>query len=100
MLKVSLAIFFLRVVNKKWQRWVIYASVGIYCTFGTAWLFIALFQCGNPANYLAAQLSAHPSCLDYKTVLGPLNYLHSALVCQIYPDTFKAHANESVERSH
>ncbi|GAB7340459.1 hypothetical protein MBLNU457_6886t1 [Dothideomycetes sp. NU457] len=79
MLKVSLAIFFLRVVNKKWQRWVIYTSVGIYCTFGTAWLFIALFQCGNPANYLAAQLSPHPACLDYKTVLGPLNYLHSAL---------------------
>ncbi|KAH0363448.1 hypothetical protein KCU65_g7397, partial [Aureobasidium melanogenum] len=75
--KLSLAIFFLRVINERWQRQVIIASVTLYTLFGTAWLFIAIFQCGNPADY--GKNEAAGKCLPFRTVLRPLNYTHGVL---------------------
>jgi hypothetical protein len=75
--KLSLAIFFLRVVNQRWQRQVIIGSVTLYTLFGTAWLFVAIFQCGSPADY--GKNEALGKCLPFRTVLRPLNYTHGVL---------------------
>ncbi|THZ87259.1 hypothetical protein D6C84_01855 [Aureobasidium pullulans] len=75
--KLSLAVFFLRVVNQRWQRQVIIGSVTLYTLFGTAWLFVAIFQCGSPANYGANEAAG--KCLPFQTVLRPLNYTHGVL---------------------
>jgi hypothetical protein len=72
--KLSLAVFFLRIVNQRWQRQVIIGSVTIYTLFGTAWLCVALFQCGNPRDFGIHELEG--KCLPFKTVLRPLNYTH------------------------
>ncbi|KEQ69501.1 hypothetical protein M436DRAFT_22488, partial [Aureobasidium namibiae CBS 147.97] len=72
--KLSLAVFFLRVVNQRWQRQVIIGSVSLYTLFGTAWLFVAIFQCGNPGDY--GKNEALGKCLPFQTVLRPLNYTH------------------------
>lgn len=75
--KLSLAVFFLRIVNRKWQRRVIIGSVTIYTCFGVAWLFIAVFQCGSPTAYYQNEVAG--KCLPFKTVLRPLNYIHGVL---------------------
>ncbi|CAD0082697.1 unnamed protein product, partial [Aureobasidium vineae] len=75
--KLSLAVFFLRVVNQRWQRQVIIGSVTLYTLFGSAWLFVAIFQCGNPGDYGKNELDG--KCLPFKTVLRPLNYTHGVL---------------------
>ena len=75
--KLSLAIFFLRVVNQKWQRQVILGSVIIYTLFGVSWLFVAVFQCGSPALYVQNEEAG--KCLPFETVLRPLNYIHGIL---------------------
>ena len=45
-LKLSLAVFFLRVLQAQWQRWLIVAAVSISTVFGIAYFFFAVFQCG------------------------------------------------------
>jgi hypothetical protein len=72
--KLSLAVFFLRIVNQRWQRQVIIGSVTVYTLFGTAWLCVALFQCGNPGDFGKNELEG--KCLPFQTVLRPLNYTH------------------------
>ncbi|KAG9645928.1 hypothetical protein KCU64_g10726, partial [Aureobasidium melanogenum] len=51
-LKISLAIFFLRIVVRPWQRKVIYAATTVYAVYATAFAFVAVFQCGIPTNFL------------------------------------------------
>lgn len=76
-LKLSLAVFFLRVVTERWQRYVIYTSVTLYTTAGMAWFFIVLFQCGNPVH--TVENAALGKCLSFEHITGPLNYAHGAL---------------------
>jgi len=45
-LKLSLAMFFLRILAAQWQRWLIIAVVSISTAFGVAYFFFAIFQCG------------------------------------------------------
>ena len=49
-LKVSLGLFFLRVLTKRWQRLLFYAILTIGVVYGLLYFFVALFQCGNPAH--------------------------------------------------
>jgi len=77
-----------RVVNKKWQRWVIYTTVGLYSLFSTGFFFVALFECGNPDSYLGHGKLGTPKCLTYKSVLKPLNYTQSISVSDL-PDVLE-----------
>jgi hypothetical protein len=47
-LKISLAIFFLRIMVSVWQRRVVYLAAGLSATFNFGYLFFAIFQCGLP----------------------------------------------------
>ncbi|TIA04513.1 hypothetical protein D6C83_08850, partial [Aureobasidium pullulans] len=75
-LKISLAIFFLRIVVRKWQRRVIYVATGVYTIFGIAFAFIAVFQCGVPTHFLIKEAAGE--CIPDR-ILQPLNYVHASL---------------------
>ncbi|KAI4852568.1 hypothetical protein E4T44_01404 [Aureobasidium sp. EXF-8845] len=72
-LKLALAIFFLRIIpeNFSWQRKTIYIATGIYTTYGLAFTFIVVFQCGNPSNFFLQE--ARKACMS-DTILQPLYY--------------------------
>ena len=75
-LKISLAIFFLRIVVRQWQRRVIWIVTAIYTIYATAFAFVAVFQCGIPTNFLIKE--AVGICIK-DDVLQPLNYIHASL---------------------
>lgn len=50
MLKISLTLFFLRIMVKPWQQRVVYVSITISTLVSTAYFFFAIFQCGYPSN--------------------------------------------------
>lgn len=45
-IKISLSIFFLRIVARKWQRYVVYAVLGVSTLMSVAYFFFVIFQCG------------------------------------------------------
>lgn len=47
-LKVSLGLLLLRVLVKRWMKWVIYVTMVVSVVYGLVYFFIVLFQCGNP----------------------------------------------------
>lgn len=69
-LKVSMAVFFLRIVQQKWQKLIIYVSMGIYASYSIAFVFVALFQCGVPkvVNFISGE-----NCMPWDSVIGPMN---------------------------
>lgn len=87
-LKLSLAVFFLRVCIERWQRWTIYIVTALYTLYTIGYLFVAVFQCGNPVDFLVHELKNE--CIPW-SILSPLNYTHASLnaitdwVCAILP---------------
>ncbi|KAL1305799.1 hypothetical protein AAFC00_003962 [Neodothiora populina] len=73
-LKLTLCLFFLRVLHTRQQRTLIIITAAISVLISLVWFFIAIFQCGNPSLYLVHQLEH--KCLDFGTVLAPMNYIH------------------------
>lgn len=55
-LKISLGIFYLRIVVSRWQKVTVYATVGVATIFGCFYFFAVLFSCGLPANFLVNAL--------------------------------------------
>jgi hypothetical protein len=49
-LKISLGIFFLRILIDRWQRLVVNYVVGLAGGFGFAYFFFSVFQCGVPSS--------------------------------------------------
>jgi hypothetical protein len=45
-LKISLGLFFLRIMSEKWQKWIIYVTLFISTSFGISNFFFSIFQCG------------------------------------------------------
>ncbi|KAH7128816.1 hypothetical protein B0J11DRAFT_578987 [Dendryphion nanum] len=66
-LKISLGIFFARIVIQRWQLLTIHCTVGINVVSSIASLFYVIFRCGsNPDNYVYQQLEwkCAPRVLD------------------------------------
>ena len=56
-LKISIGIFFARIMVKRWQFIVVYTTVAISCLSATAALFYCLFRCGPDLDqYVVRQL--------------------------------------------
>ncbi|KAF2431531.1 hypothetical protein EJ08DRAFT_587012, partial [Tothia fuscella] len=51
-LKISLGMFFLRVLLKKWQRRVVYVTMILSTIINLSYCFFVVFACGNPKDYL------------------------------------------------
>ncbi|KAI4748158.1 hypothetical protein E4T50_01563 [Aureobasidium sp. EXF-12298] len=75
-LKLSLAVFFLRIVLEKWQRRVIIFSTIIFSVYTFSFFFVAIFQCGLPNLYLLHKIQG--KCVSW-SVLGPMNYIHGVM---------------------
>jgi hypothetical protein len=66
-LKLSLGIFFARIVVKPWQLWTIYSTVAVNIVSSTASFFYVLLRCGVNLNiYVYEQLANRctPRSLD------------------------------------
>ncbi|KAF2156493.1 hypothetical protein K461DRAFT_265871 [Myriangium duriaei CBS 260.36] len=74
LLKVSMALFFLRIPQRKWQIWVIRISMAVYCTYSFAFFFVVLFECGSPTGFNFI----YGTCFAWN-IMGPLNYIAAVL---------------------
>ena len=67
--KVSLAIFFLRIVVKQWQRVMVYVTTTLMTLYGLGYAFTYTFRCGrDPTHQLAARFAG--KCIPDKTLLN------------------------------
>ena len=57
-LKISLGLFFLRVLTKPWQRRLFFVILGISTVYGFYYFLETIFHCGNPANISDARLGS------------------------------------------
>lgn len=76
--KLSVAAFYLRLANKKYQRVIIYANVAFVLIFSSMYFFFLLFQCA-PINYLWTKYEdGHGKCL-HDPILSSVTYAHCAM---------------------
>ncbi|KAF2806732.1 uncharacterized protein BDZ99DRAFT_465527 [Mytilinidion resinicola] len=76
-LKVSLGLLFNRIVIKKWQRFVVYATVAVSTLTSIAVLFFIVFRCGTDVgDFLPRMIAGH--CAPRSISLVFL-YLHGAI---------------------
>lgn len=79
LLKVSLAVFFVRIVVRPWQRLFITLSVTIFVLFDTAYTIVYLFRCGVPS--WEGVFLPQANCAIDKTTLNALNQTSAVLNC-------------------
>ncbi|KAG9858505.1 hypothetical protein KCU98_g461, partial [Aureobasidium melanogenum] len=70
--KISLAIFFLRIVVAKWQRRLIIIPTALFTAYSLAYMFITTFRCGSPREILLN--TARGKCLP-TSIVSPLLYV-------------------------
>jgi hypothetical protein len=78
-LKITLAIFFLRIMVSTWQRRIVYAAVGLSTTFNLGYLFFVIFQCGIPAGpsmFFIRRVTGQ--CTTSAQILG-VSYAHAGI---------------------
>jgi hypothetical protein len=52
-LKLSLGLFFLRVLQTSWQRYTVYTAIALSTFVNFTFSFWTVFQCGNPSTFIA-----------------------------------------------
>lgn len=67
-LKLSLGIFYLRLVIRPWHRWLVHGTLFLNTTYGVVLFFIATFNCGDPTQYLLHELQG--ICLPDDKIYG------------------------------
>jgi hypothetical protein len=79
-LKISLGIFFLRILIDRWQRRIIYTLVIISTLFGVAYFWYAVFQCGVPNLGKAFWEKRLENECTYGNGLIGIGYAHAGLM--------------------
>jgi hypothetical protein len=77
MLKISLGLFFLRVLTKRWQRLLFHVVLGISAAYGFFYVITSIFACGDPAK-IADSLLGSKKCLPTAFILST-GYLYGAI---------------------
>ncbi|KAF1844212.1 uncharacterized protein K460DRAFT_388086 [Cucurbitaria berberidis CBS 394.84] len=75
--KISLGLFFLRVLTQPWQTLIFRVILGVSATYGLFYIFVTIFQCGKPAD-LADSLIGSSSCLPSAFLLTT-GYLYGVI---------------------
>jgi len=79
-LKISLAIFFLRIMVEKWQKRTIYAATASSTLAGAIFFFFSIFQCGTAKNsYVFLLRSISGECATPGTIVG-IAYFNAAVI--------------------
>ena len=69
----------IQIMVAKWQRYVIYGTVGFSTLYSTGHLFFSLFQCGSPTDFLKNQILgkcvSNDALLAVNMVAGVINAL-------------------------
>jgi hypothetical protein len=78
-LKISLGIFFLRIVIRPWEKRVVYVCLAVSTVFGIAYFFFAVCQCGMTKDSFEfwTKLISN-KCVTPAQVLG-VSYTHAIL---------------------
>jgi hypothetical protein len=73
LLKLSLGIFFLRILVDKWQRMIVYLVVTLSSAFGIGYFFYAVFQCGipNSGGFTFWEKKIEGRCYSSAQTVGP-----------------------------
>lgn len=69
--KLSLAIFFLRIVKERWQKWIIKSTVILYIIHVSIFMLMVTFRCGRPNG---TNFTSDNCKLKWDGLLGPLAY--------------------------
>ena len=78
-LKISLGIFFLRVMVEPWQKYSVYFIITIATLIGMAYFFFAIFVCGIPVQaQLFWERRLEESCAGPDVILG-ISYAHGVI---------------------
>ncbi|USW49414.1 hypothetical protein Slin15195_G027330 [Septoria linicola] len=64
--KISLALFYLRIVMRTWQRYTVVATAVLNTVYGIFLFSAALFNCGDPSRYLENELKG--VCMTVRTI--------------------------------
>jgi hypothetical protein len=78
-LKISLALFYLRIMVDRTQRLIIYIALAFAVTWGLTYFFFIIFQCGAPiqgATFWLRFVSKH--CASNPVALG-MGYTHGII---------------------
>ncbi|KAI4724979.1 hypothetical protein E4T49_07319 [Aureobasidium sp. EXF-10728] len=70
--KISLAIFFLRIVVAQWQRRLIIIPTALFTLYSLAYMFLTTFRCGPPRHILLN--TARGNCLT-ADIITPMLYV-------------------------
>lgn len=76
-LKIALALFFLRILIKPWQRTAFYIVLVITTTYGALYAALAVFQCGLPDRLMHNVLRGHGCVAD--DIFLSAGYTYAAL---------------------
>ena len=77
LLKISLGLFFLRIITESWQRNVIYAGITINTLYELIYVGLCTFGCGDPSRYLL-RISLQ-QCISISDVVIPASYVFTNL---------------------
>ncbi|KAF2996508.1 hypothetical protein E8E13_005873 [Curvularia kusanoi] len=69
LLKISLGLFFLRVLTQRWQTLIFHSILAVSTIYGLFYTLTTVFVCGNPAR-LADSLSSDRKCLSRGFILS------------------------------
>ena len=61
---------------ERWQRWIVYGTAAVSTILNAGFLFVLIFQCGVPGNYLALDLAG--KCLPPKVAVA-LTFLQAGV---------------------
>jgi len=78
--KISLGMFFLRILTRPWQRHIAYTAMSLSSVFGFAYLLITIFACRHtePGWGTAVKRWWAERCINYEVVLS-MTYAHGAI---------------------
>ncbi|OSS48735.1 hypothetical protein B5807_06876 [Epicoccum nigrum] len=77
LLKISLGLFFLRVLTKRWQTITFHSILGISAVYGLFYTLTTLFVCGNPARLADSHVGSR-KCLPVGFILST-GYIYGAI---------------------
>jgi hypothetical protein len=76
-LKISLGLFFCRILIERWQRNIIYAALAVNTLYGITYFGIITFGCGDPSKFLIRYVSHR--CTSIPEAYIPIAYVHTAM---------------------